>query len=102
MCVSFFPLALFTRCVNETLDVAKPIHLNPIVQTPASEDRASGLPGNSGGTCSPVWTRSMRWFNWERGREGEGEGEEDKEMDLIGRNEGIDGQNEGGCSDFMN
>lgn len=44
----------------------------------------------------------MRWFNWERGREGEGEGEEDKEMDLIGRNEGIDGQNEGGCSDFMN
>lgn len=45
VCVYFFPLALFTRCVNETLDVAKPIHLSAIVQNSASEDGASELPG---------------------------------------------------------
>ncbi len=45
VCVYFFPLARFTSCFNETLDVAKPIQLSPIVQNSASEDRASELAG---------------------------------------------------------
>lgn len=45
VCVYFFPLTLFTPCFNETLDAAKPIHLNPIVQNSASEDGASEPPG---------------------------------------------------------
>lgn len=47
LCVLIFfpPLELFTTCVNESLDVAKPIHPNPIVQTSSSKDRAPELPG---------------------------------------------------------
>lgn len=84
LCVFIFFLlsVLFTLRVNETLDEAKPIHLNPIVQTTASEDGASALPGTQA-TPAHLLGRSPRkgligertgqgdGFNWGRKRKTE-------------------------------
>ncbi|KAF3858262.1 hypothetical protein F7725_011463 [Dissostichus mawsoni] len=56
------PLTSGTR-VNETLDEAKPIHLNTIVLTASSENGASELPVTPG-TCSPAWAHAMESFDW--------------------------------------
>ena len=63
VCVLFFTFLLFTQRVNETLDEAKPIHLNTIVQTASSEKGASELPVTPD-TCSPAWAHAMERFNW--------------------------------------
>lgn len=72
----FFPLALFTLCVNETLNIAKPIHLNPFVQTSVSEDRALELPGFQTTPAHLLGHSPCKGLIGER--------EKDNETDLIG------------------
>lgn len=68
-------------CVNETLDVAKPIHLHPIVQTCMIEDRASELPRTP---TTPAWAHSCTTCKGLKRKEREYGREKDKETDLIG------------------
>lgn len=63
--VYFPPRELFVL-VNESLDVAKPIHLNVFVQTSSSEQRVSDLPGAA---LTPAHLLAVQKFNWRRVKE---------------------------------